>query len=86
VAAAGETSWHAYARFVIEAARRAGRPLRLAAERIEAIPASAYPAAARRPLNSRLDTGRLRTTFGLHLPDWRVGVGRLLDELLSFRG
>ncbi|MDR2111710.1 MAG: dTDP-4-dehydrorhamnose reductase [Candidatus Accumulibacter sp.] len=81
--AGGETSWHAYARFVIEHAGRAGRPPRLAAERIEAIPSAAYPTPARRPLNSRLDTGKLRGTFGLHLPDWRVGVTRLLDELLA---
>ncbi|MDR1934575.1 MAG: dTDP-4-dehydrorhamnose reductase, partial [Candidatus Accumulibacter sp.] len=81
LAAAGETSWHAYACFVIELARRAGRPLRLGAERIEAIPSSAYPTPARRPLNSRLDTGKLQRTFGLRLPDWRAGVQRLLDEL-----
>ena len=78
---AGETSWHAYARFVIEQARRAGRPLRVSADQIEAIPTSAYPTPARRPLNSRLDTSKLRTAFGLHLPDWREGVQRLLDEL-----
>ena len=83
LAAAGETSWHGYARFVIEAARKAGRPVRVAAERIEAIPTSAYPTPARRPLNSRLDTGKLQKAFGLHLPDWRAGVGHLLDELFS---
>ncbi|MDR0578833.1 MAG: dTDP-4-dehydrorhamnose reductase [Candidatus Accumulibacter sp.] len=83
LAAAGETSWHAYARFVVERARRAGRPLRLAADRIEAIPTSAYPTPARRPLNSRLDTGKLRQAFGLCLPDWRAGARRTLDELLE---
>jgi dTDP-4-dehydrorhamnose reductase len=34
-------------------------------------------------LNSRLDTTRLRTTFGLELPPWRVGVDRMLTEILS---
>ncbi|GHU04040.1 NAD(P)-dependent oxidoreductase [Betaproteobacteria bacterium] len=81
LAAAGETSWHAYARFVIESARAAGWPIRVQPENIEAIPTAAYPTPARRPLNSRLDTGKLQQTFGLHLPDWRVGVQRLLDEL-----
>ena len=81
LAARGETSWHAYACFVIERAREAGRSLRVRPERIEAIPTSAYPTPARRPLNSRLDTARLRSAFGLHLPDWRDGVRRLLDEL-----
>jgi dTDP-4-dehydrorhamnose reductase len=83
LAAAGETSWHAYAGFVIETARRAGQPLCVTAERIEAIPTSAYPTPARRPLNSRLDTSKLRKVFGLHLPDWREGVRRLIDELFS---
>jgi dTDP-4-dehydrorhamnose reductase len=83
LAAAGETSWYAYACFVIETARRAGRPLRVAAERIAAIPTSAYPTPARRPLNSRLDTGKLQKAFGLRLPDWHEGVRRLIDELFS---
>ncbi|MDR2450781.1 MAG: dTDP-4-dehydrorhamnose reductase [Candidatus Accumulibacter sp.] len=81
LAAADETSWHGYACFVIEEARRAGHALRVAADRVESIPSSAYPTPARRPANSRLDTGKLRRTFGVHLPDWRVGVKRLIDEL-----
>ena len=80
-AAAGETSWHGYARFVIEWARAQGRPLKVAPDAIEAVPTSAFPTAARRPLNSRLNTQGLRTAFGLHLPDWKVGVARMLDEL-----
>lgn len=81
LAATGETSWHGYARFVIEHARRAGRPIRVAPEAIEAIPTSAYPTPAQRPHNSRLDTRKLRESFGLVLPEWRVGVERLLVEL-----
>lgn len=81
LAAAGEASWHDYASLVIERARH-GRPVRVGPNDIEAIPTSAYPTAARRPLNSRLDTTKLRCVFDLHLPDWRSGVSRLLDELL----
>jgi dTDP-4-dehydrorhamnose reductase len=80
-AAAGETSWHGYARFVIEWARAQGWPLKVAPDAVEAVPTSAFPTAARRPLNSRLDTQRLHTTFGVHLPDWKIGVERMLDEL-----
>lgn len=79
--ASGETNWHAYARFVIEHAREAGHSLRALPEHIEPIPTTAYQTAARRPLNSRLSTDRLRAAFGLSLPDWRVGVKRMLDEL-----
>lgn len=81
LAASGETSWHAYARFVIEYARKAGQSIRVLPEQIEPIPTSAYSTPARRPLNSRLSTDKLRVAFGLYLPDWRVGVRRMLDEL-----
>ena len=81
--AAGATSWHGYASHVIEFARAARQPIRVAPERIAAIPTSAYPTPARRPLNSRLDTSRLERSFGLVLPDWRVGVERMLREVLN---
>ena len=81
--AAGATSWHGYASHVIEFARAAGQPIRVAPERIAAIPTSAYPTPARRPLNSRLDTTKLERSFGLKLPDWRLGVERMLREVLN---
>jgi len=80
--AAGETSWYDYARFVIEWARAQGRPIRVAPEAIAPIATSAYPTPARRPLNSRLDTRRLQTAFGLRLPHWQRGVERMLREIL----
>ena len=79
--AAGETSWHGYARFVIEWARASGVPVKVAATAIGAVPTSAYPTAARRPLNSRLDTRKLRSAFCLTLPDWQHGVQRMLQEI-----
>ena len=81
--AAGETSWHGYARFVIDYARRAGQPIRVAPEAIEAIPTSAYPTPAQRPLNSRLDTRKLQSAFGLSLLGWQTGVERMLAEVLG---
>jgi len=83
--AAGETSWHGYAQLVIEQARARGVPLKLAPGALSAIPTSAYPLPAPRPLNSRLDTRRLRERFGLALPAWEAGVLRLLDEILPPR-
>ena len=79
--AAGETNWHAYARFVIEWARARGLPITVAADAVRAVPTTEYPTPARRPLNSRLDTCKLRETFQLSLPDWRVGVQRMLEEV-----
>ena len=82
-AAAGETSWHGYARFVIESARALGEPIRVAPEAVHAVPSSAFPTPARRPHNSRLDTRRLQSTFGLRLPPWQDGVARWLTEVLA---
>jgi dTDP-4-dehydrorhamnose reductase len=81
-AAAGETSWHGYARHVIEWARAHGQALKVAPEAVRAIPTSGYPTPAQRPLNSRLDTFKLRHAFGLHLPPWQHGVERMLMETL----
>lgn len=60
LAAGGETNWHAYACHVIDAARQAGKPVKAAA--ILPIATADYPTPARRPANSRLDTGKLRQT------------------------
>ena len=81
--AGGETSWYDYARFVIEWARAHGQPIKVAPDAIRPIPTSAYPTPAQRPLNSRLDTSRLRAAFGLELPDWQLGVERMLREFLG---
>ena len=79
--AQGTTSWHGYARHVIEFARAAGQAIKVAPEAIEAVATSAFPTPAKRPHNSRLDTSKLRSAFGLTLPPWQVGVERMLTEV-----
>lgn len=81
LAPTGETSWHAYASYVIDFARANGEVL--AVETINPIPTTDYPTPASRPLNSRLATDKLRDTFSLHLPDWQSGVTRMLMEALN---
>jgi dTDP-4-dehydrorhamnose reductase len=85
LAAAGETSWHGYAQYVLQAAHERGVALKVLPQSVRPIPSSAYPTSAKRPANSRLDTHKLRTAFGLTLPDWRVGVARMMDEILDAR-
>lgn len=85
LAASGETSWHGYASFVLEFARQAGIPLKVGQEDVMAVPTSAFPTPARRPHNSRLDTGKLRRAFDLKLPHWETGVARMLAEILEKR-
>ena len=77
----GVTNWHAYARYVIAQARAAGWPIKVADDAIAAIRTEDYPVAATRPMNSCLDTGKVRATFGVSLPDWRVGVNEVLAAI-----
>jgi len=81
--ATGETSWHGYARFVIEFAQQTGVSTWVRPDDILAVPSSAYATPAKRPLNSRLDTTKLQNSFGLHLPHWQAGVNRMLTEILD---
>lgn len=82
-AAAGATSWHGYACHLIEHARALGHPLKVGPDAVIAVPSRDYPTAAPRPLNSRLDSSRLRAAFGLTLPPWQQGVERALAEMIG---
>jgi len=79
--AAGVTSWHGYARFVLEQARAAG--IEFKASAVEPVATSAFPTPAKRPHNSRLNTEKLRAAFGLNLPPWQDGVRRMLTEIMK---
>jgi dTDP-4-dehydrorhamnose reductase len=81
--AGGETSWHGYASFVLAFAEQAGMTLKVNSEAVQAVPTSAFPTPAKRPLNSRLNTEKLQTSFDLQLPHWQVGVERMLTEILE---
>jgi dTDP-4-dehydrorhamnose reductase len=79
--AAGETSWHGYASFVLAEAQSLGWPLKAGPAQVAPTATASYPTPAQRPLNSRLDTTRLQTAFGLVLPHWQVQVKRMLQEI-----
>lgn len=80
--AGSQTSWHGYAKYVIEVAQKAGVILKTTPDKIEPVPTSGFPTPARRPLNSRLDTAKLQAAFDLSLPPWQQGVARMLAETL----
>jgi dTDP-4-dehydrorhamnose reductase len=79
--AAGETSWHGYARFVLKTAQGLGWTLKAGPEQVGATSTANYPTPAKRPLNSRLATTKLQQAFGLTLPPWQQGVARMLTEI-----
>ena len=67
----GKTSWHEIAQTLIAYAERQHIPLRTHVADIQAITAAEYPTAAKRPLNSQLDTHKLRSQLSFDLPQWK---------------
>jgi dTDP-4-dehydrorhamnose reductase len=70
--ARGQTSWHAFAAEIFENAQRGG--LLAKVPRVLPITTAEYPTPARRPAYSCLDTSALQNTFGIALPDWKLGL------------
>ena len=85
LATSGETSWHGYANFIIDNARQMGMATDIEANAILPTMSSDFLSTAKRPLNSRLNTNKLRNTFNIHLPPWQTGVTRMLAEIAKLR-
>ncbi len=75
LAASTHTTWHGFAEAIIGRLPAGERKC----ARIEAIPTSEYPTAARRPARSVLDCGKLERSFGLRLPGWDAMLALALD-------
>jgi len=80
--AGGATNWYEYARHVIERARASGWTIEVKPNSIYPIETKDYTTPARRPISSRLDTLKIRQTFGVELPHWRDDVDNILDQLM----
>ena len=79
--ASGETTWHDYAKYVFSVAHEYGEIL--AIKEVKAVVTSAYPTPAQRPHNSRLANSKFQNAFSVKLPDWKVGVQRVVVEILG---
>lgn len=77
----GETSWYGLACFLLGEAQKCGVRLRCPPENICPVSTDEYPLPAKRPMNSRLDTQKLSSTFNVHLPEWQTDVQRTVQEL-----
>jgi dTDP-4-dehydrorhamnose reductase len=77
----GETTWHAFAQYVVQVAQDLGAFLKLGPHEIHPITTEAYPLPAKRPRNSRLNTDKLTGRFQVQLPGWRDQVRRVIEEL-----
>jgi dTDP-4-dehydrorhamnose reductase len=81
LAPAGRISWHDYAVHLVREARSLGIKMRATEDSILPIPSDEYPTAAARPKNSSLDTSKFESEFAVALPEWRIGVADLLNQL-----
>ena len=81
-AAAGETNWNEYAKYVLAQVQKVQDAIEIKAKEAAPVPTSAFPTPAVRPRNSRLNTDKLQHTFGLQMPHWQAGVARMLTEIL----
>lgn len=82
LAAAGETSWHAYAQYVLQSAQALKPSLNYTIKEVAAVPTSEFPTPAARPLNSRLNCSQLENALQLKLPAWQRGVDAMLAKIL----
>jgi len=76
LSAQGETSWFGFAEAIAAQLRAEGK----ACAELEAIPSSAYPTPAKRPLNSRLDCHRLQQQWHVSQPQWQDALRECLAE------
>jgi len=78
----GVTNWYEYANFIAIEAIQLGLKTKYEPNHIRSILTSEYPTAAKRPLNSRLNTDKLKKTFMLELPHWESEVKKILREII----
>ena len=78
IALEGETNWYQYACFIADEAIRLGLKTTMTSKDIKSIPSDAYPTVAKRPLNSRLNTTKIKKAFMLELPHWKLEVAAML--------
>lgn len=82
LSARGQTSWCAYARFILTCAANDKTLLKVNAEQINAIPSEAYPTPAKRPKFSLLDNAKLEKTLDVVMPDWHDEVAQACSNIL----
>ncbi len=79
----GKTSWHEIARTLIDYVEQQHILLRTHAAEIEAITTAEYPTTAKRPLNSQLNTNKLRSQLSFDLPHWKDDFLAVASDLVK---
>jgi dTDP-4-dehydrorhamnose reductase len=82
VTSEGETNWFDYASLIASELIKLDTNIKCGPDQIRSILTSEYPTPAKRPLNSRLNTDKLKKTFMLELPQWESEVKKVLREVI----
>jgi dTDP-4-dehydrorhamnose reductase len=83
---AGRTSWHGFASEILneyQSLQEAHQwpALKAYAGQVLPISTAEYPTPAKRPANSVLDNAKLNRVFDVALPDWRVALHHVIQDL-----
>jgi dTDP-4-dehydrorhamnose reductase len=81
LAGQGDANWAGFAREIFAESARLGGP----SAQVEEIATEDFPTAARRPMNTRLSSGKFLATFGWRPPDWRVSCHAVVARLVGAR-
>lgn len=79
LAGSGETSWYGFAVAIMDELRKRGAP----AVDVQPIGSADWPARARRPSHSALNSCKFASQFGYSLPHWERSLPQLIERLCS---
>ncbi len=78
----GDTNWHQYACFITDEAIHLGLKTTMSSKDIKSISTDKYLTAAKRPMNTRLNTKKIKKIFMLKLPYWDEQVAATIKIAL----
>lgn len=78
---AGYNSWYDFAIEIFKLARE--NDVKLKIEDVNPIETKQYPTPAKRPLNSRLDTSKIRDVFGIELRHWKGALKECIEKIYN---
>jgi dTDP-4-dehydrorhamnose reductase len=79
----GVSNWHEIAKTLIGYAEQQRVLFKTQVLDIQAITTAEYPAAAKRPLNSQLDTSKLRAQLSFDLPYWKDDFTAVANDIIK---
>ena len=83
VALEGETNWYEYASFITDEAMRLGLKTTMTSQDIKPISSGQHLTAAKRPMNSRLNTTKIKNTFKINFSGWKEELAATLKLTLT---